>query len=179
MALHVDRCGPSLRAQCGLSGPGGNHLLDTCQATPDDAAASQRHAGDQIFIKGKTGEPAGVPCHDFGRHDDVAGLQRWIQSTRDTEADDTPDRRWVKYRQKRPQLLRIATAADNGHAGSGRNAGLLHETGHNEHRTRVNHMARRRVFPRPQIHIPTPTTLLLVLLRFRYRANAQSGKNFE
>ena len=54
----------------------------------------------------------------------------------------------------------------------------LHQTGHDQYRPRVNRIARGRVYPRPQIHIPTPTTLLLVLLRFRYRANAQSGKNF-
>ena len=72
----------------------------------------------------------------------------------------------------------IATAADHGHAGPGRDAGLLHQTGHNQYRPRINSIARGRVVPRPQIHIPTPTTLLLVFLRFRYRANAQSGKNF-
>ena len=84
----------------------------------------------------------------------------------------------VKHREQRPQLLRIATAADDGHAGPGRDAGLLHQTSHNQYRPRVNWIARGRAVPRPQIHIPTPTTLLLVLLRFRYRANAQSGKNF-
>ena len=85
----------------------------------------------------------------------------------------------IEYRQQRPQLLRIATAADDGHAGPGRDAGLLHQTSHNQHRPRVNSIARGRVVPRPQIHIPTPTTLLLVLFKFRYRASAQSGKNFE
>ena len=80
--------------------------------------------------------------------------------------------------EQRPQLLRIATAADHGHAGPRRDAGLLHQTGHNQHRPRINSIARGYAAPDPQIHIPTPTTLLFVLFRFRYRASAQSGKNF-
>ena len=85
----------------------------------------------------------------------------------------------IEHSQKCPQLLRIAAAADDGHAGPRRDAGLLDQTSHNQYRPRVNWIARGQVIPRPQIHIPTPTTLLLVLLKFRYRANAQSGKNFE
>ena len=85
----------------------------------------------------------------------------------------------IENGQKRPQLLRIATAADDGHAGPSRDAGLLHQTSHNQYRPRVNPIARGRRRPRPQIHIPTPTTLLLVFFKFRYRASAQSGKNFE
>ena len=178
MALHVDRCGPGLRPQRGLSGPGRDHLLDARQATPDDAAAPQRDIGDQLFVQRQTGQPAGVAGHDLGRDHDIAGFQFRIQSTGNAEADDAPDAGGVDHGQKRPQLLRIATAADDGHAGAGRNAGLLHQTSHNQHRPPVNSIARGNPVPRPQIHIPTPTTLLLVLLKFRYRASAQSGKNF-
>ncbi len=135
------------------------------------------NAGDQIFVQGRPGQPAGVAGQHLGRHHDVAGFQGRIEPSGNAEADDAPDRSGIEYRQQRAQLLRIATAADNGHAGPGRDAGLLHQTSHNQHRPRVN-SARGRAVPRPQFHIPTPTTLLLVFLKFRYRANAQSGKNF-
>ena len=178
MALHVDGGRPRLRAQRGLARPGGDHLLHPRKTAPDHTPASQRDAGDQFFIQRQTGQPAGVAGQDLGRHHDVAGFQGGIQSAGDAEADDAPDRRGVKDREQRPQLLRIATAADDGHAGPSRNAGLLHQTSHNQYRPRINWIARGRAVPRPQFHIPTPTTLLLVFLRFRYRANAQSGKNF-
>ena len=49
--------------------------------------------------------------------------------------------------------LRIATAADHGHAGPGRDAGLLHKTSHNQHRPRVNsHCPRTRRPPPPNSH---------------------------
>ncbi len=161
-----------------LDVPGRDHLLGPRKTAPDDAPAAERDAGDQFVVQRQAGQPAGVARHDLGRHHDVAGFQRGIQPSGNAEADDAPDRGGVEHRQKRPQLLRIATAADDGHAGPGRDAGLLHQTSHNQYRPRVNSIARGRAVPRPQFHIPTPTTLLLVFLKFRYRANAQSGKNF-
>jgi len=131
MALHVDGRGPCLRPQGGLFGPGCDHLLDACQATPDDAPAPQGDVGDQLFVQRQTGQPAGVAVHDLGRDHDIARFQFRIQSTGDPEADDAPDAGGVDHGQKRPQLLRIAAAADNGHAGPGRNSGLLHQTSHN------------------------------------------------
>ena len=157
MALHVDGGGPVSDHSAALR-PGGDHLLDTGQTTPDDAPAAERHAGDQIVVQGKTGQPAGIAGQDFGRHHDVARFKGRIQSAGDTEADDTPDRGGIEYRQQRPQLLRVATAADDGHAGAGRDTGLLHQTSHNQHRPRVHSIAHGRVVPCPQIHIPTPTT---------------------
>jgi hypothetical protein len=178
MAFHIDRGGAGLRAQRGFSGPGRHHLLDTGKAAPDHPAAPQRHTGDPFFIERETRQPAGVAGQNLGRHYDIARFQRRIEATGDAEADDAPNRRGVEHRQQRPQLLRIATAADNRHAGAGRDAGLLDQTSHNQYRPRVNCIDRDHVVPRPQIHIPTPTTLLLVFPRFRYRASAQSGKNF-
>src|ERR1700683_1219028 len=137
MAFHVDRRGPGLGAQRGLSGPGDDHLFHAGKAAPDHAPASQRDAGDQFLIQRETGQPAGVAGHDFGRHHDVAGLQTGVQSAGHAEADHPPDRRRVENGQQRPQLLRIAAAADHGHAGPCRDARLLNQTCHNQYRPRV------------------------------------------
>ena len=138
----------------------------------------RRKAGDQFVIEGQTSQPARVAGHDLGGDHDVAGFQGRIQPASNAEADDAPERDRVEGRKQRPQLPGIATAADHGHARTGGNARLLHQTGHNKYWPRVHPTARGNGVPRPQIHIPTPTTLLLVIFRFRYRASAQSGKNF-
>jgi hypothetical protein len=179
MALHIDGRRPCLGTQRGFSRLGDDYLLDARKAAPDDPSASHGDTGNQFFIERQTGQPAGIAGQHFGRHHDVAGSQRGIQSAGDAEADDASDGRWVKHRQQGSQLLRIATAADDRHTGPSRYAGLMHHTSHDKYRPRVDSIAHEQVVPRPQIHIPTPTTLLLVLFKFRYRASAQSGKNFE
>ena len=131
MAFHIDGRSPRFRAQRGLAVLGRDHLLDARKAAPDHAAAPQGHAGDHFLVQRETRQPAGVAGHNFGRHHDIAGFQARIETTRDAEADHAADRRWVEHRQQRAQLLRIATAADDGHAGPGRDAGLLHQTSHN------------------------------------------------
>ena len=72
MAFHIDGGSPRLRPQRGLSGAGADHLLDAGKATPDHAAASQCHAGDQFVVEGQTGQPAGIAGQHFGRDHDVA-----------------------------------------------------------------------------------------------------------
>ena len=179
MAFHVDGGGAGLRPQRRLAGARGDHLLDAGQTAPDDASgAASADACDQIFVQRQTGQPAMSPAMtsvatttspDFSDGSSPPATPKLI----------TPrivDR--IEHREQRAQLLRIATAADDGHAGPSRDAGLLHQTGHNQDRPRVNRYPRIALVPHPQIHIPTPTTLLLVFFRFRYRANAQSGKNF-
>ena len=189
MAFHVDRGGPRVRPQRGLAGPGGNHLLDAGQSTLDDPAALQRGAGDHLLVQRGCGQKPRVAGQHLGRNHDIAGLQRWIEAAGHAKADDAAECRGIQRRQQRAELLRIAGTADDDHAWPGRDAGLLHQTCHDQNRPPVNGIDVNRVElnpaaygrggPRPQNHIPTPTTLLLVLFKFRYRAIAQSGKNFE
>ncbi len=58
--------------QCGLYGPGGDHLFHARETTPDNASAPQTHAGDHSFVQGQTGQPPGVTRQHFGRHHDIA-----------------------------------------------------------------------------------------------------------
>ena len=180
MAFHVDRGSARLRAQRGLAGPGGDHLLDAGQTAPDHAPAPQRDAGDQFLVQRETGQPAGIAGQDLGRHHDVAGFQRGIEPAGDAEADDAPDRR----RDRTPSssarnccgslLLQMTVMPGPAAMRASCTRPVTINTGRGSIELPAD-----CVSPRPQIHIPTPTTLLLVLLKFRYRANAQSGKNFE
>jgi len=177
MAFHVDGGSTGFEVQRLLEMAGRDHLFSAGQPSPDDAPAIEPHTFHQSLVQGETGQPTGVARKHLGRHNDVPGLQGRIQSPGNAEADDPPDRVGIEYREQRAQLLRIATAAYDSHAGPGSDPSLLHQSSHNEYRPRIN---RGGAVPRPQLHIPTPTTaLLLVFRKFRYRANAQSGKNFE
>ncbi len=137
MALHIDGRRPGFRAQRRLAGASGDHLLDAGEATPDHPPAAERDARDPFLVQSEPGQPAGIAGQHLGGDDDIARSERGIEPTGDAEADDAPDRRGVKHRQKCPQLLRIAAAADHGHARPGRDSGLLHQTSHNQHRPRV------------------------------------------
>ncbi len=71
-------------------------------------------------------------------------------------------------------------AADHDHAGTRRDAGLLHQSSHNQYRPRINstvHGLRRP--PPPTITSRPLPPCYWCFSRFRYRASAQSGKNFE
>ena len=71
------------------------------------------------------------------------------------------------------QLVGIAGAADDGHAGAGRNAGLAEQSGDDQERSPPGDGSAT-----PHSHMPTPTIFELVLRRFLYRASAHKGKNF-
>ena len=138
MALHVDRGRARLRMQRGLAGRGRDHLFDAGKTAANHAPAPQRGAGDHFLVQRKTGQPARIAGQNLGRHHDVARLQRRVEPAGDAEADDAPECRWIQCREQRAQLLRIATAADDDHAGPGRDAGLLHQARHNQYRPRIN-----------------------------------------
>ena len=161
--------------------PGRHHLLDAGQPAPDDRRRSSAALAISSSFSARPASQRASPAMtsvatttspDFSDGSSPPATPK-VMTPRMVDGSNVAS----SARNCCGSLL----TADDGHAGPGRDAGLLHQTCHDQYRPRINRIAPRTVrsSPRPQIHIPTPTTLLLVLLKFRYRASAQSGKNFE
>ena len=162
MALHIDRRSAGFVAQGSLGRPRRNHLLDTDKARTHDAPPAEPVIVDEFFAERSAGDPVLLTGRDVGGDHDVARFQFGVEATGHAEADHAAHRAGIETGQQRTKLRRTAAAANDGHAGAGGNARLLHQTSHDQDGPRVEFTRGRKSVPCPQDHIPTPTSLLFV-----------------